>query len=257
MFNWKKHYDVAVTLCNQAIAALAAREAGVPQIEALLHQAKLLMEEPAPAADIRPRHKKIEKALLQAEEMASKFIQAAVPRDLPPQMTLPVSLLLGRTRLALAELRLEQARARDQHAVADREKVRPAFPRAGGDAAVEANAHHADHAAPAKKGKKPAAPPPPPVASPPKPKGRRGSKTGAPVASASGVDPAVNLNVDDTVIIDFIDEMDEAEPVSGRISSLRLYSDSTSVSCNSALPPLLPTGIPPEPASRRYGPHDG
>ena len=29
IFNWKKHYDTAVTLCNQAIAALAAREAGL------------------------------------------------------------------------------------------------------------------------------------------------------------------------------------------------------------------------------------
>ena len=28
IFNWKKHYEQAVTLCNQAIAALAAREAG-------------------------------------------------------------------------------------------------------------------------------------------------------------------------------------------------------------------------------------
>ena len=28
IFNWKKHYETAVTLCNQAIAALAAREAG-------------------------------------------------------------------------------------------------------------------------------------------------------------------------------------------------------------------------------------
>jgi hypothetical protein len=32
IFNWKKHYDVAVTLCNQAIAALAAREAGVNNV---------------------------------------------------------------------------------------------------------------------------------------------------------------------------------------------------------------------------------
>jgi hypothetical protein len=28
IFNWKKHYETAVMLCNQAIAALAAREAG-------------------------------------------------------------------------------------------------------------------------------------------------------------------------------------------------------------------------------------
>ena len=45
---------------------------GVPHIEALLHQAKLLMEEPAPAKDIRPRFKRIEKVLVQAEEMAAK-----------------------------------------------------------------------------------------------------------------------------------------------------------------------------------------
>jgi hypothetical protein len=30
------------------------------------------MEEPAPAKDIRPRFKRIEKALVQAEEMAAK-----------------------------------------------------------------------------------------------------------------------------------------------------------------------------------------
>ena len=53
----------------------------------------------------------------------------AVPRDLPPQVSLPVSYLLGRTRLALAELRLVQAKARDDHAAADREKARPDFPR--------------------------------------------------------------------------------------------------------------------------------
>lgn len=28
VYNWKKHYDTAVTMCNQAIAGLAAREAG-------------------------------------------------------------------------------------------------------------------------------------------------------------------------------------------------------------------------------------
>ena len=49
-----------------------ARLSGVPHIEALLHQAKLLMEEPAPAKDIRPRFKRIEKVLVQAEEMAAK-----------------------------------------------------------------------------------------------------------------------------------------------------------------------------------------
>lgn len=53
---------------------------GIPQIEAMLHQAKLLMEDPAPAKDIRPRLKKIEKVLVAAEEMATKFVQVAVPR---------------------------------------------------------------------------------------------------------------------------------------------------------------------------------
>ncbi len=70
VFHWKKHYDTAVLMCNQAIAGLAAREAGIPQIEAMLHQAKLLMEDPAPAKDVRPRAKKIDKVLVQAEEMA-------------------------------------------------------------------------------------------------------------------------------------------------------------------------------------------
>ena len=46
----------------------------------MLHQAKLLMEDPAPAKDIRPRLKKIEKVLVAAEEMATKFVQVAVPR---------------------------------------------------------------------------------------------------------------------------------------------------------------------------------
>jgi hypothetical protein len=33
---------------------------------------------------------KIDKVLLQAEEMASKFVQLATPRDLAPELTLPV-----------------------------------------------------------------------------------------------------------------------------------------------------------------------
>jgi hypothetical protein len=57
IFNWKSHYDTAVLMCNQAIAALAAREAGIPQIEAMLLQAKLLMEDPEPAKDVRARFK--------------------------------------------------------------------------------------------------------------------------------------------------------------------------------------------------------
>lgn len=130
IFNWKKHYDLAVMLCNQAIAALAAREAGIPQIKAMLHQAKLLMEDPAPSKDVRARFKKIDKVLLQAEEMATKFVQVATPRDLAPTVTLPVSRLLGRTRLALAELRLTQAHVRDANAMEDREKIRPDFPKA-------------------------------------------------------------------------------------------------------------------------------
>ncbi|KAF5838899.1 hypothetical protein DUNSADRAFT_1989 [Dunaliella salina] len=43
VFNWKKHYDQAVSLCGQVMAALAAREAGIPHIEALLHQSLLQM----------------------------------------------------------------------------------------------------------------------------------------------------------------------------------------------------------------------
>ena len=92
-------------------------------------------------------------------------MQVAVPRDLPPHVFLPVSYLLGRTRLALAELRLIQAKARDAHAAADRDKARPAFPRAE------------------------------PLV---------GSK-------ASGIG-AQTGSVDETVIVDFIDEIDEAQP---------------------------------------------
>ena len=44
--------------------------------------------------------------------MTTKFVQVAVPRDLLPGLSLPVSRLLGRTRLALAELRLSQAKVR-------------------------------------------------------------------------------------------------------------------------------------------------
>jgi hypothetical protein len=41
VFNWKKHYEQAVVLCGQVMAALAAREAGIPHIQALLHQSLL------------------------------------------------------------------------------------------------------------------------------------------------------------------------------------------------------------------------
>ncbi len=67
--------------------------------------------------------------LLQAEEMASKFVQNAVPRDLDVRISLPVSRLLAQVRLSLAELRLSQARQRGIHAVEDRDKERPRFPK--------------------------------------------------------------------------------------------------------------------------------
>ena len=62
-------------LCGDALSpTLPSPHPGVPHIEALLHQAQLLMQEPAPAKDIRPRFKRIEKALVQAEEMAAKWV---------------------------------------------------------------------------------------------------------------------------------------------------------------------------------------
>uniref|UniRef100_A0A7S3QYI0 Uncharacterized protein n=1 Tax=Dunaliella tertiolecta TaxID=3047 RepID=A0A7S3QYI0_DUNTE len=128
VFNWKKHYDQAVSLCGQVMAALAAREAGIPHIEALLHQSLLQMEDPKPDKDMRPRYKKIERVLQQAEDMAAKFVTVAAPRDLEHSTSLPVSRLLARVRLALAGLRLMQARARDAHAAEDRNNVRPKYP---------------------------------------------------------------------------------------------------------------------------------
>ncbi len=171
VFNWKKHYEQAVTLCGQVMAALAAREAGIPHIQALLHQSLLQvrrclvllaatavyrgrrphhlrghrggsghllsvgaaalavqMEDPKPDHDMRPRYKKIEKVLVAAEEMANKFVAGSCPRDLHPTISMPVARLLARVRLALAELRLMQARARDAHAADDRQKKRPKYP---------------------------------------------------------------------------------------------------------------------------------
>ena len=100
----------------------------------------------------------------------------AVPRDLPSNVSLPVSYLLGRTRLALAELRLTQAKARDDHAAADREKARPDFPRIEPKDAPGGGA------------------------------GRFG------VALSSQPTEGGGARIDETVIIDFIDEMDEAQP---------------------------------------------
>ena len=67
--------------------------------------------------------------VLQAEEMASKFVQTSVPRDLDVRISLPVSRLLAQVRLSLAELRLSQAKQRGIHAVDDRDKERPRFPK--------------------------------------------------------------------------------------------------------------------------------
>ncbi len=69
------------------------------------------MEDPKPDHDMRPRYKKIEKVLIQAEEMANKFVAGSCPRDLHPEISMPVARLLARVRLALAELRLMQVRA--------------------------------------------------------------------------------------------------------------------------------------------------
>ena len=66
------------------------------------------MEDPKPDKDMRPRFKKIEKVLQQAEDMAAKFVTVAAPRDLEHSTSLPVSRLLARVRLALAGLRLMQ-----------------------------------------------------------------------------------------------------------------------------------------------------
>lgn len=60
--------------------------------------------------------------------MAARFVAGACPRDLDHTISLPVSRLLARVRLALAELRLMQARARDAHAAEDRSRKRPKYP---------------------------------------------------------------------------------------------------------------------------------
>lgn len=103
-----------------------------------------------------------------------------MPRDLPSNVSLPVSYLLGRTRLALAELRLTQAKARDDHAAADRQKARPDFPRIGVEEGGISGGRHSG----------------------------KGPTAGGLDSSASAHPP----RVDETVIIDFIDEMDEAQP---------------------------------------------
>lgn len=66
------------------------------------------MEDPKPDKDMRPRYKKIERVLQQAEDMAAKFVTVAAPRDLEHATSLPVSRLLARVRLAMAGLRLMQ-----------------------------------------------------------------------------------------------------------------------------------------------------
>jgi hypothetical protein len=50
--------------------------------------------------------------------MAGKFVANACPRDLDPSISLPVSRLLARVRLALAELRLTQVCWCDQRSAA-------------------------------------------------------------------------------------------------------------------------------------------
>ena len=42
----------------------------------MLHQAKLLMADPAPAKDIRPRFKRLDRVLVQAEELATRWVRA-------------------------------------------------------------------------------------------------------------------------------------------------------------------------------------
>lgn len=64
--------------------------------------------------------------------MASRFQSECVPRDLDPAVVVPVSRLLARTRLALAELLLLQAAARDDNKEADQAKLRPKYPRMKG-----------------------------------------------------------------------------------------------------------------------------
>ncbi|GLI64301.1 hypothetical protein VaNZ11_007526, partial [Volvox africanus] len=129
---WRKSYDQAVTLVNQAIMALAAREAGIPHIEALLMQAELMRAEPAPVKDLRPRLKKVEKVLLAAEEMAVRAQTECTPRDLDPRVVTPTARLLARVRCELADVQLAAASERERLAAEDREKGRPKFPRIRG-----------------------------------------------------------------------------------------------------------------------------
>ncbi|GIM06170.1 hypothetical protein Vretimale_10567, partial [Volvox reticuliferus] len=129
---WRKSYDQAVTLVNQAIMALAAREAGIPHIEALLMQAELMRADPTPVKDLRPRLKKVEKVLLAAEEMAVRVQTECTPRDLDPRVVTPTARLLARVRCDLADVKLATALERERLAAEDREKGRPKFPRIKG-----------------------------------------------------------------------------------------------------------------------------
>ncbi|GLC40349.1 Cilia- and flagella-associated protein 46, partial [Pleodorina starrii] len=129
---WRKSYDQAVTLVNQAIMALAAREAGIPHIEALLVQSELMLADPTQLKDLRPRLKKVEKVLTAAEEMAVRFQTDTTPRDLDPRVVTPTARLLARVRCALAEVQLAAAAERERMAAEDREKARPKFPRVRG-----------------------------------------------------------------------------------------------------------------------------
>ncbi|GIL57034.1 hypothetical protein Vafri_12299, partial [Volvox africanus] len=129
---WRKSYDQAVTLVNQAIMALAAREAGIPHIEALLMQAKLMRADPAPVKDLRPRLKKVEKVLLAAEDMAVRAQTECTPRDLDPRVVTPTARLLAQVRCELADVQLAAASERERLAAEDREKGRPKFPKIRG-----------------------------------------------------------------------------------------------------------------------------
>lgn len=53
----------ATSLAGAAVMSLGAQEAGLPHAEALLVQACLMLQDPAPVKDLRPRLKKVEKVL--------------------------------------------------------------------------------------------------------------------------------------------------------------------------------------------------
>lgn len=98
-----------------------------------------------------------------------------------------MSRLLGRARLALAELRLAQAMARDENAAQDREYARPQFPKNNGEMAGGGGGGAAAG------------------------KGRKG-KMAAAAAYAAAYPAGAGAGVEETVIIDFIDEMEDATP---------------------------------------------